>query len=320
MLLIITNRSDLACDYLILKLKARQIPFLRLNTDLYPDSISFDIAFENSKPNSIIRLENGDELRLNSISAVYFRQPISPNVEYAQNSIENEFAQTELTEMLRSLWRIIPERLWLNHPRQLWLASNKVDQLLAAISVGFAVPDTLISYSIESIRSFILKKKSNVISKAVRHGFIRAEEKVLLAGTQRLPENYIKEFSNFAPVPMNYQEEIEKGSDLRVVVVDNHVFPTSIKSDNCEDIDWRIVDLKGGQLIHERAELPKTIEQKCLSIVKHFGLNYSSIDLVQSCQGEYFFLELNPNGQWAWIEQLTGYPIRDTIIDFLIRK
>lgn len=320
MLLIITNRSDLACDYLILKLKDRKISFTRLNTDLYPDSISFDIDFKNNKLNFKIRLENGIELRLNSISAVYFRQPISPNFEFAQSPMEKEFAQTELTEMLRSLWRVIPENLWLNHPRKLWLSSNKVDQLLAAISVGFAVPDTLISYSIESIRSFILKKKNNVISKAVRHGFVRAEDKVLLAGTQRLPENYIKQFDSYAPVPMNYQEEIKKGSDFRVVVVGNQVFPTSIKIDNSEDIDWRIVDLKGGQIIHERAELPKSIEQKCLSIVKHFGLNYSSIDLVQSCQGEYFFLELNPNGQWAWIEQLTGYPIRDAIINFLMRK
>ena len=58
----------------------------------------------------------------------------------------------------------------------------------------------------------------------------------------------------------------------------------------------------------------------CIKIVKSFELRYSSIDLNKDLTGKYYFLELNPNGQWTWIEQLTGHPIRDSIIEELTWK
>jgi glutathione synthase/RimK-type ligase-like ATP-grasp enzyme len=61
-------------------------------------------------------------------------------------------------------------------------------------------------------------------------------------------------------------------------------------------------------------------EESCRAVVNAFGLRYSSIDMVEDTSGKIFFLELNPNGQWAWIEQLTGHPIRDAIIDALTPK
>jgi glutathione synthase/RimK-type ligase-like ATP-grasp enzyme len=78
-----------------------------------------------------------------------------------------------------------------------------------------------------------------------------------------------------------------------------------------------VAEIAGANLIHERMSLPPHIEQKCQSIVQHFGLKYSSMDIVKDRQGRFIFLELNPNGQWGWIEQLVGYPVRDQIIDTL---
>ena len=167
MLLIITNRTDLACDYLSLRLRDRRVPFARFNTDLYPQAISLDISLQNEKINCIIRLENELEIRKDAITSVYFRQPIAPVFGSAVTEMEKDFAGSELTEMLRSLWRVIPEELWLNHPKNLWLASNKIEQLIVAKDVGFLIPNTLVSFTAKSISDF-LEHNRKVIAKAVK--------------------------------------------------------------------------------------------------------------------------------------------------------
>ena len=44
----------------------------------------------------------------------------------------------------------------------------------------------------------------------------------------------------------------------------------------------------------------------------------AAIDLVANLDGEgYIFLELNPNGQWAWLEAETGQPLTAALVDLL---
>lgn len=320
MLLIVTNKSDLASDYLILRLQERGIPFKRFNTEDYPESISIDIRFCNNHYDYLIQFPDGFKVTQNNLSSVYFRQPIAPKFIDIEDTATREFVENEFTEMLRSLWRLIPESIWLNHPRKLWLASNKVDQLIEATAIGLSVPDTLLSHSKDSLKTMLKEKGSHVIAKAVRHGFVRDYDRVLLAGTQRLPVNFLQDFDYYMNVPMTYQEEIKRGVDIRVVVVGDNVFSTKIILNRTDLVDWRIADLKGHELIHELINLPLDIEKKCISIVQRFGLQYSSIDLMQDDQENYYFIELNPNGQWAWIEQITGCKIRDSIIDILVKN
>ena len=59
---------------------------------------------------------------------------------------------------------------------------------------------------------------------------------------------------------------------------------------------------------------PKDIQEKCLQLMKRLDLNYGAIDFVQGKEENYVFLEINPNGQWAWIEHLTGMPISKEIV------
>jgi glutathione synthase/RimK-type ligase-like ATP-grasp enzyme len=113
------------------------------------------------------------------------------------------------------------------------------------------------------------------------------------------------------------QSEILKQYDVRVTVVGERVFATAIWSqDNEETItDWR----KGSRpdLRHEKIVLDQRVERQCVKLVQRLGLRYGAIDLVCDQSGKLWFLEINPNGQWAWIENLTGYPIAAAIVDEL---
>ena len=55
-----------------------------------------------------------------------------------------------------------------------------------------------------------------------------------------------------------------------------------------------------------------------IQLVEQLGLCYGAIDMVVTPDGRYVFLEINPNGQYLWIEEETGLPISDAICDLLM--
>ena len=117
--------------------------------------------------------------------------------------------------------------------------------------------------------------------------------------------------------PAIFQREISKRSDIRVIVVDDQIFSTRIESQAHADtrVDWR----RGARtdLVHETITLPDDVSLACTEITRSLGLRFAAIDLVEDKSGNFWFLEANPNGQWAWIEQRTGAPISSTIADSL---
>jgi D-alanine-D-alanine ligase-like ATP-grasp enzyme len=69
--------------------------------------------------------------------------------------------------------------------------------------------------------------------------------------------------------------------------------------------------------VHRDHDLPASIAEQCVRLTQSFNLRFSAIDLVLDVEGEYWFLEMNPNGQWAWVESRVGLPISETIVDEL---
>ena len=319
MLLVVTNKSDLACDFLILRLKERRIPFFRLNTEDYGKVFQVNMSLIGGAASYEIEFSGGRLMTETDIGAFYFRQPVSPDVSADVVESDRVFARREANELLRSLWRLIDRGKWLNHPKSLWLASNKVEQLTVAQMLGFNIPATCVSASEPTVRGFIENCGERVICKAVKHGFLRQGRTVQVATTQRIGPEFLDRLRDYAPVPMIFQEEIAKDFDVRVTVVGDRVFATAIHSQEHPEtaVDWRLWDMHDFDLRHEAIRLPSRLEVLCQQITRRFDLRYAAIDLVKTDQGEYVFLELNPNGQWAWIEQKAGYPIRDALIDCL---
>jgi len=60
------------------------------------------------------------------------------------------------------------------------------------------------------------------------------------------------------------------------------------------------------------------VNAKIVDIVRGSGLTYATLDFIVRPDDELVFLELNPAGQYLWIEQLTGLPISEAICDYLV--
>lgn len=323
MLLIVTNKTDLASDYLILRLEEFNVPFHRLNTEDYLHKYEINLGLSNNGINSSINYYNGKIIRISDINGVYFRQPIIPELNSRVAEKDFNFAQRETLELLRSLWRLIDENLWLNHPKNLLLANNKVDQLQKAVEIGFKIPETCISTDKNVIEKFYNYYNGGIIIKAIKHGFYKGKNKVQIVPTQKVKVKLIENIQEYAKIPAIFQERIEKLYDIRVTVIGQDVYATAIHSQDHEDTktDWCAMDLRDDiDLIHTKYDLPEKIKKFCLEITNKFNLNFSAIDLIYSKDKDYYFLEMNPNGQWGWIEDKVGFPIRDSIINYLMKK
>jgi glutathione synthase/RimK-type ligase-like ATP-grasp enzyme len=60
------------------------------------------------------------------------------------------------------------------------------------------------------------------------------------------------------------------------------------------------------------------VQELCVQLVERLELCYGAIDMILTPDGRYVFLEINPSGQYGWIEQVTGLPISAAICEFLM--
>lgn len=107
--------------------------------------------------------------------------------------------------------------------------------------------------------------------------------------------------------------------DIRVTEVGVSVFPCRIQltGDIADDIDWRQHQL-GDELVYTCDEkFPDGLGRLCVKMVREMNLVYGAFDFVES-GGEYYFLEVNPNGQWGFIEERAGMKISEAIAHLIM--
>ncbi|AGI24359.1 hypothetical protein H681_12445 [Pseudomonas sp. ATCC 13867] len=313
MLLLVTNRRDITTDYVVAELQRREIPYFRLNTEQLPDSLctmapaprqAWSIAFGD-------RQISGDE-----ITAAYFRRPGAPLLSDAVTEPgERAYVEAEWSSLLKSLYARL-EGQWLNAPTDIFLAEDKPRQLLLAHEIGFNVPTAAITNDLRSVRQ--VADIGPAIGKPLRQAVLNGEQERVIF-TTRISDFDDADADAISLAPFIVQCEIAKKYDVRVTMVGERIFATAIWSQEHDEtqVDWR----QGSRpdLKHERINLPTEVEQQCHCLMAQLNLRYGAIDFICDSDGALWFLEINPNGQWAWIENLTGYPIAGAIVDELQR-
>lgn len=71
---------------------------------------------------------------------------------------------------------------------------------------------------------------------------------------------------------------------------------------------------------YKKHDLDGSVKEKLLSLMKRLDLNYGAVDMIITPTGDHIFLELNPTGEFQWIEDFTGLKISDAIFDHLEAK
>ena len=315
MILIVTNKKDYTADFVIVELNRRGIPYIRFNTEDFPQYYS--ITWTTSK--AIIKTQKQRSLHINfdDVDSVWYRKPIYSVPDPNLLDDDKEFVIRESDEMLKGMWKCL-EANWVNEPEKNDNASNKLHQLVLAKKIGFSIPETIVTNNANDLIDFTKTHKCTII-KPIHSGLVNEDEHRVVF-TNKLESTGQEKYKDIIYCPSIIQNYIEKDIDIRVNIFGNKVFSTAIHSQRVPEAtcDWRRANILS--IPHEDYKLPSKIENLCLKMLESYGLKFGAFDLIKTKKGEYIFIELNPNGQWAWIEHLTNQPLRHTLIELLTSK
>ncbi len=199
-----------------------------------------------------------------------------------------------------------------NHPLANQRAEYKPLQLAAAQQLGFAVPATLVSNSLDDIKEFIAAH-GPVVYKALRWTPYRRDGVEYTTWTE--PVEAADLDASVEAAPHLFQARVDKVADVRVTVIGERVFCVRIDSETGL-LDWRS---DYDQLTYTVVDPPPGVEQALRAFLDRFGLTFGAFDFAVAGDGTWQFLELNPNGQWGWLEDQTGLPLTAAFADLLAR-
>ncbi|RJQ33606.1 ATP-dependent carboxylate-amine ligase [Candidatus Parcubacteria bacterium] len=250
------------------------------------------------------------------IFSVYLRR-ISPVLvdDVAQDF--RKFTSNETSVVIEALPGLLPTAKWMDYPHVRKIADNKLFQLKLARSLGLSVPETLVTNDYASLLMFAAGRR--IIYKTLYIPILDLDDRgVSVINTTLLTDQYMKQLEvSLRLCPSLFQVYIEKEYELRIHIVGNDILAVSIDSQSVSgaEIDWRTADFDA--LPYEPVKLPTYVYDKIVSFTRSLGLNFGIIDMIVTPDGQYVFLEINPNGNWLWIERAIGLDVSGRIARWL---
>lgn len=305
--LVATEYEDATADLVIAELNRRRVPVLRFDPGRdFPDFAVLSARLGSGGWGG--RLTVGERSAdLANVRALYHRRPSG----YTPNS-EDQAARFMAQENRRGLGGVLaalPDCLYLSHPQAIARAEYKPAQLAAASREGLCVPETLITSDPAEAKSFATEQPT--IYKPLHAGAYDVAGEP--AGIWAAPVDPCEIGDAVRHCAHLFQAQIAKSSDVRAVVVGGRVFCARITAP-AGVVDWR-ADYR--HLSYEPIPCPDDIRRALLRFLVGFELNFGAFDFALTEDDVWCFLECNPNGQWAWLEDAAGLPITAAIADLL---
>jgi len=319
--LVISSKEDVHCNPVIRHLKLIGREVFRFNTeDILTGNRVLLLQTNTEEKLRIISNEVPREISLEEIGSIWFRRPLPPDLSqaYFEDQRDSDFSSLETEHFLRSLYPFLKSKYWLSPPWILNFEKSKIRQASIARTVGFTIPESIFTNDPQEAVAFADRHGRVALKTLGARGF-NQEEKFHAFYTTIVDSKDIKAYEEAIKSSMNFiQQAISKAYELRVTVVGNEIFPVKIDSQASAEIardDWRRADHR--KIPHEATQLPEIIVQSIHAFLNIYELEFGCFDFIVTPSGDYVFLECNGNGQWLWIEELTGLPISWAIAKLL---
>lgn len=309
--LLVTTSYDDAATLVETQVKKAGMETFRLNTDRFPTEVKI-----NFNPLGEITFSCDQQTITDSqIYSVWYRRHATPTWPENIEPGHREFCERECRAFLSGVLSSLTTERWLSAPTAIHKAEQKPYQLAIAKQVGFQIPETFITNDPTKVWAFA--ENRYLIAKAVRSGYIATPEGNQAIFTSEVGPQDLQNLDGLSLSPVIFQEKIRKQSDIRITVIGSESFAAEILSQEnpSSETDWRATD--DPELKHRIHRLPDKIESYCQEIVARLGIQYGAIDLALTPEGNYVFFEVNPNGQWLWLERQLDFPIAERIARWL---
>lgn len=312
--LVVSTTLDLATDRVVDRLNVLGARVLRINTEEMP----FESSMEWS-PGGPLSVKRDGHFHTIEPNAIWYRRTRSASKPTGISSEVHRYVVNESYWAIRGVVEAFSEEVrWMSRPSAIDAAECKPLQLALAKKIGFEIPSTRVVSSISDVGRVFREMGPGLVAKPVRSGFLSDGDGGFAMYTTRLTSEMLAASSNAVPTPIIVQKEIVKRSDIRVTVVGTQVFAAEILSqdDPSAIVDWRRTE--NPDLEHRRIDLPERVQGQCVQLLRGLNLTFGAIDLIRTADDSFVFLEINPSGQWLWIEDQLDYPISNAVADYLL--
>lgn len=275
--LIITDSWDVTSDIVVRRLGESAF---RLNTD-----IIVDYHIDWSRSGFTLANPTGHSICSRDVRSVYWRKPFTSSV-YDASGHPDAFFYSECRYIVRELYnscRAAGANALVEEGAERRL--GKIRQLKIA-ERHFMVPNWRVS-----LGSTVIAPE-NTIVKSVSGEPLSPD---LVLYTSRVDGMKLDSGSLWF-----MQRAIQKSADVTVVWVDSSVFAFRCAK-YLESVDWRERILEMRPDDWEALELVPAVQRAIGAFMQDCGLRFGRLDFVEE-GNDLFFLEVNPNGQWAWLD------------------
>ncbi|MFJ3548589.1 MULTISPECIES: ATP-grasp ribosomal peptide maturase [Streptomyces] len=300
--------DDLTADMVISELNRRNVPVARFNPADIGAALTVSARFGRCPAFVAGQLRTPSRtVDLAQVRSVYWRRPVWPTFDHLGTD-DARFAAAQVRYGLGGTLYALDGPLWVNHPLRNAAADYKPNQLAIAQRLGLTVPPTLVTNDLNEARAFVASH-DRVIFKTLRWTPYQRDGVPVTGWADLVTAAEIDE--SVSLVPHLFQAGVDKAADLRVLVVGREMFAVRIESGM---LDWR---KDYSALSYRVANLPDHMERALLAYLDHFGLVSGSFDFAVDKAGDLWWLELNPNGQWGWLEDSTGLAMAAAFAELL---
>jgi len=196
---------------------------------------------------------------------------------------------------------------------------NRIEVLYKAKELGLDVPDWIISTLKKEVEDFY-KKHLCIITKTIgwNVGF-EVENNYLSLYTNIVEKDVIDKLPTTF-TPSFFQKTIKKKYEIRAFYLDGKFYSmAAISEKSNEEIDSR-ANMMENYYRKVPYKLPKNIESKLKALLCFYKLKTASIDIIKGVDNIFYFLEINPTGQFNILNVACNYPVEKNIANFLIEK
>jgi hypothetical protein len=321
MILIFTDSKDVHADLVESKLRARGEPVVRFDWADFPVRAALSVKWCGPDKQVLLRID-GAEIDLGACKSSWWRRPGKPVVSPGITApFLHSYAEEESVRVMQDTCNALDTKWLPGTISAIRRADNKQLQLGLATELGLEIPPTLITNDPDELLEFYRSHNGDLIDK-LPSTVLPASQRTgleLMRYTQPVTTRDIGYARRVRHSPVLFQRNIAKRFELRITVVDEVVLAAEIHSQATRrtQLDWRHYDWD--HTPYRAHRLPDDIRERCVQLTRRLGLRYGAIDMIVTPDGRYVFLEINPNGQWRWIEDEAGLPISDALCDALAR-
>lgn len=307
--LILSSSIDFSTDLICYELHKRNKRFLRLNRDYFR---KYEILYSLQESTMFVKIDEMEySISNDTIKGIYFRAPVFLR-SHKKYNLNEQLYRSQWSSFIRNLISFDKAK-WINHPVSTYQAENKMYQLKCAKEIGLNVPKTYIG----NILPQYISSYTNYIVKSLDTALFYSDSQELFTYSSIVNGEELLD-ANIKDAPIILQECLEDKQDLRVTVVGDKLFSISItnKGKNIYG-DWR--KISKNDLVYKETNLPKDIATKILKLMKQLGLVFGGVDLAVM-DNKYYFIEVNPTGEWGWLSSGSDIPVDKAIVDELTNE